>query len=48
MIDGHIYVLEDHGGSPMENQNWVDIYVDNEADEYSDQFNRYSEVYLLR
>ncbi len=32
----------------MENQNWVDIYVDNEADEYSDQFNRYSEVYLLR
>ena len=48
MIDGHVYVLEDHGGSAMYDQNWVDIFVDNPADEYSDQFNRYAEVYLLR
>ncbi len=48
MIDGHIYVLEDHGGSAMHDQLWVDIFVDNEADEYSEQFNKYAEVYLLR
>ncbi len=48
MIDGHIYVLEDHGGSAMNDQNWADIFVDNPADEYSDRFNRFAEVYLLR
>lgn len=48
MIDGHIYVLEDHGGSAMYNSDWVDIYVDNPEDEYSERYNRYSEVYLLR
>lgn len=48
MIDGHVYVLEDHGGSAMYDQNWVDIFVDNPGDEYSDRFNRYAEVYLLR
>lgn len=48
MIDGHVYILEDHGGSAMYDQNWVDIFVDNPADEYSDQYNRYAEVYLLR
>ncbi len=48
MVDGHVYVLEDHGGSAMYDSDWLDIYVDNEADEYSDAFNRYAEVYLLR
>ena len=48
MVDGHGYVLEDHGGSAMYDSDWLDIYVDNEADEYSDAFNRYAEVYLLR
>lgn len=48
MIDGHIYTLEDYGGSAMNDQNWVDIFVDNETDEYSEQYNRYTEVYLLR
>lgn len=48
MVDGHIYILEDHGGSAMYNADWVDIYVDNVEDEYSERFNRYSEVYLLR
>ncbi len=48
MVDGHVYVLEDHGGSAMYDSDWLDIYVDNEADEYSDAYNRYAEVYLLR
>lgn len=48
MIDGHIYTLEDYGGSAMNDQNWVDIFVSNEADEYSEQYNKYTEVYLLR
>ena len=48
LIDGHIYVLEDYGGSAMNDQNWVDIFVDNPVDEYSDRFNRYTQVYLLR
>lgn len=48
MIDGHIYVLEDYGGSAMNDQNWVDIFVDNPQDEFSDRFNRFTEVYLLR
>ena len=48
LIDGHIYVLEDHGGSAMKDQNWVDIFVDNKEDEYSSKYNCYTEVYLLR
>lgn len=48
LIDGHVYTLEDHGGSAMHDQNWVDIFVDNPVDEFSERFNRYSEVYLLR
>ena len=48
LIDGHIYVLEDHGDGYMSNQNWVDIFVDNPADEYSEKYNRFTEVYLLR
>ena len=48
MIDGHVYVLEDYGGSAMNDQNWADIFVDNPADEYSERFNHFTEVYLLR
>ena len=48
LIDGHVYTLEDHGGSAMNNQNWADIFVDNPIDEFSERFNRYSQVYLLR
>ena len=48
MINGHIYTLEDHGGSAMYDQDWVDIFVDNVEDEYSEAFNQYSHVYLLR
>lgn len=48
MIDGHIYTLEDYGGSAMNDQNWVDIFVSNATDEYSEQYNKYTEVYLLR
>lgn len=48
LIDGHVYTLEDHGGSAMNNQNWVDIFVNNPGDEFSERFNRYSQVYLLR
>lgn len=48
MIDGHVYTLEDYGGSAMNDQNWVDIFVSSEADEYSEQYNKYTEVYLLK
>jgi 3D (Asp-Asp-Asp) domain-containing protein len=48
LIDGHVYTLEDHGGSAMNNQDWVDIFVNHPGDEYSERFNRYSHVYLLR
>lgn len=48
LIDGHVYTLEDHGGSAMNDQNWADIFVDNPIDEFSERFNRYSQVYLLR
>ena len=48
LIDGHVYTLEDHGGSAMNDQDWADIFVDNPIDEFSERFNRYSEVYLLR
>lgn len=48
MVNGHIYTLEDHGGSAMYDQDWIDIFVDNEADEYSEEFNQYSHVYLLK
>lgn len=48
MIDGHVYILEDYGGSAMDGQEWVDIYVDNPQDEYSEQFNKYTTVYLVR
>ena len=48
LIDGHVYTLEDHGGSAMNNQDWADIFVDNYIDVYSERFNRYSQVYLLR
>jgi hypothetical protein len=36
------------GGSAMNNQDWVDIFVNHPGDEYSERFNRYSHVYLLR
>lgn len=48
MVDGYVYILEDYGGSAMYNSDWLDIFVDNEIDEYSEQYNRYAEVYLLR
>ena len=48
LIDGHIFVIEDHGGYAMNDQNWADIFVDNPGDEYSERFNRYSPVFLLR
>lgn len=48
LIDGHIFVIEDHGGSAMNDQNWADIFVDNPGDEFSERFNRYSPVFLLR
>ena len=48
LIDGHVYTLEDHGGSAMNNQDWADIFVDNPYDEFSERFNHYTEVYLLR
>lgn len=48
LIDGHVYTLEDHGGSAMNNQDWADIFVDNPIDEFSERFNHYTEVYLLR
>lgn len=48
LIDGHVYTLEDHGGSAMNNQDWADIFVDNPIDEFSERFNHFTEVYLLR
>ncbi len=48
MVDGYVYILEDYGGSAMYNSDWLDIFVDNVEDEYSERFNRYAEVYLLR
>ena len=48
LIDGHVYTLEDHGGYAMNNQDWADIFVDNPIDEFSERFNHYTEVYLLR
>ncbi len=48
MIDGHIYVLEDYGGSAMNDQLWADIFVDNVADEYSEKYNHYTNVYLVQ
>ena len=48
MVDGYVYILEDYGGSAMYNSDWMDIFVDNVEDEYSERFNRYAEVYLLR
>lgn len=48
MVNGHIYTLEDYGGSAMNNANWMDIFVTNETDEYSEAYNQYARVYLLR
>ena len=48
MVDGYVYILEDYGGSAMYNSDWLDIFVDNVEDEYSEKYNRYAEVYLLR
>ena len=48
MVDGYVYILEDYGGSAMYNSDWLDIFVDNVEDEYSERYNRYAEVYLLR
>ena len=48
MIDGHVYILEDYGGSAMDGQEWVDIFVDNPVDEFSENFNKYTTVYLVR
>ena len=48
MVNGHIYTLEDHGGSAMYDQDWIDIFVDNIEDEYSEAYNQYSHVYLLK
>ena len=47
-INGHVYTIEDHGGSAMENQNWVDIFVSDPAREYDAAYNTPSEVFLLR
>ena len=48
MVDGYVYILEDYGGSAMYNADWMDIFVDNVEDEFSERYNRYAEVYLLR
>lgn len=47
-INGHVYTIEDHGGSAMDNQNWVDIFVADPAREYDAAYNTPSEVFLLR
>lgn len=47
-INGHVYTIEDHGGSAMDNQNWVDIFVSDPAREYDAAYNTPSEVFLLR
>ena len=47
-INGHIYIIEDHGGSAMYDKNWVDIFVNDPAREYDAAYNTPSEVFLLR
>ena len=47
-INGHVYVIEDHGGSAMSGKNWVDIFVSDPAREYDAAYNTPSEVFLLR
>lgn len=49
-INGHIYTLEDHGGSEMSSSNGgkcVDIYVANHSECYSDFCNGYAEVFKV-
>ena len=47
-INGHIYTIEDNGGSAMHDKNWVDIFVADPAREYDAAYNTPSEVFLLR
>ena len=53
VVNGHIYTIEDHGGSAMAGQDWVDIYTGTSAEggtelEYQDFCNGYAEVYLIK
>jgi len=47
-INGHIYTIEDHGGSAMYDRDWVDIFVSDPAHVYDAMYNTPSEVFLLR
>jgi cell wall-associated NlpC family hydrolase len=49
-INGHIYTLEDHGGSEMARSNnglCIDIYVGKHSDCYNAAYNGMAEVYLV-
>ena len=47
-INGHVYTIEDHGGSAMYDRDWVDIFVADPAHVYDAIYNTPSEVFLLR
>ena len=47
-INGHVYTIEDHGGSAMYDRDWVDIFVADPAHVYDAMYNTPSEVFLLR
>ena len=47
-INGHVYTIEDHGGSAMYDRDWVDIFVADPAHVYDAAYNTPSEVFLLR